>query len=65
MIMFRHKSFTYPKASTALRYNENSGRFVEKCWGFDTTKPMARGDVNLEYFKLLLSPENVDRFYGR
>ncbi|KAK4519285.1 uncharacterized protein ATC70_009517 [Mucor velutinosus] len=60
------KASTYPKISTALRYNQSSGKF-SKFWGFDALKAkneMKPGDLKLQYFKLLLSPENVKRFYG-
>ncbi|CAO0798862.1 unnamed protein product [Mucor circinelloides] len=60
------KAYAYQKVSTALRYNENSGKF-SKQWGFEALKPLNKlkeGDLKLEFFKLLLSPENVNRFYG-
>ncbi|KAL9549396.1 hypothetical protein MBANPS3_005218 [Mucor bainieri] len=55
-------AYTYPKISTALKFNEGSGKFSES-WGYDVAKKkMKMGDLKLEYFKLLLSPE---RFYGK
>ncbi|CEP09547.1 hypothetical protein [Parasitella parasitica] len=55
----------YPKISTALRYNEYKKEFTQY-WGFDALdKRKKKGDINLEFFKLLLSPVNVERFYGK
>ncbi|KAL0142018.1 hypothetical protein V8B55DRAFT_1494326 [Mucor lusitanicus] len=56
----------YQKISTALVYNENSLSFSDR-WGFDALKTgqLKPGDRQMEHFKLLLSPENVDKFYGR
>ena len=62
--LFRDKAEEYQKMSTVLRYNENSGKFLS--WGFAASRaPKKAGDLNLEFFKLLLSPKNVDQFYGK
>ncbi|KAL9540659.1 hypothetical protein MBANPS3_009558 [Mucor bainieri] len=58
------RAYTYQKVSTTLKFNEGSGKF-SKTWGYDVAKKkMSKGDLKLEYFKLLLSPENVEKFYG-
>ncbi|KAI8644422.1 hypothetical protein BD408DRAFT_401145 [Parasitella parasitica] len=60
-----HQAQPYPKISTALRYNEYKKEFTQY-WGFDALdKRKKKGDINLEFFKLLLSPDNVERFYGK
>ncbi|KAF1797751.1 hypothetical protein FB192DRAFT_1395952 [Mucor lusitanicus] len=58
-------AYEYQKISTALVYNENSLSFSD-LWGFDAlkTEKLKHGDRQMQHFKLLLSPENVNRFYG-
>lgn len=54
----------YEKSSTVLRYNEITGEYTG--WGDEAlqTDPQ-KNELHLKDFKLLLSPKNVDSFYGK